>query len=94
MKSYIQNKGCFGSLGEFSIMAYVDKENFNDELLDVYEKAGITIILEGGEIPLCLNPNPFFNLYICLKKKLMSLIILSYVDIYLQGVNMRELIVC
>ncbi|VVB14599.1 unnamed protein product [Arabis nemorensis] len=41
MQLFLEEKGF---LGELSIMAYVDKENFADELIDVYENSGITII--------------------------------------------------
>ncbi|KFK22724.1 hypothetical protein AALP_AAs62920U000300 [Arabis alpina] len=45
-----------GFLGKLSIMAYVDKETFPDELRDVYENAGITIIYprqQGGIHDIC-----------------------------------------
>lgn len=35
-------------LGELSIMAYVDKETFADELLHAYKKAGVTILPRQG----------------------------------------------
>lgn len=38
-----------GFRGELSLMAYVDDENIEDELVDAYKKAGITIILQQGE---------------------------------------------
>lgn len=66
MKKILESKGFFG---ELSIMAYVNKENFADELLDVYDKAGITIIHHPhqGELTMYLMLLFFLNLfYICL----------------------------